>query len=78
MMNPAAFEHYHSCFDAVEVIQKHAVDGLRPIPEFLTNFLGVKIDPMFLPELLRGREGQIEPLPIPANWHADIAEWGGS
>lgn len=77
MMNPAAFEHYHSCFDAVEVIQKHAVDGLRPTPEFLTNFLGVKIDPMFLPEVLRGREGQIEPLPIPANWHADIAEWGG-
>ncbi len=70
------FEHYNTCFDAVEVVRKYAVEGLSPAANFLTNFLGVRIDPMFLPEVLRGREGQVEPLPIPANWHADVAEWG--
>ena len=23
----------------------------------------------------QGRAGEVEPIPIPANWHADIAEW---
>lgn len=77
-MNPSVFEHYHACFDAVEVMRKHAVWGLQPTDGLLTNFLGVKIDPEFLPEVLRGREGQVEPVPIPANWHADIAEWGAA
>jgi hypothetical protein len=29
-----------------------------------------------VPEILHERAGQVEGLPIPANWHADIAEWG--
>lgn len=59
-------------------MQKHAVPDLQPHDRFLTNFLGVLIDPKFFPEILQGKAGQVEPIPIPANWHADIAEWAAA
>jgi len=72
------FFHYNSNFDAQSVMKKHAVVNLEPNPKYLTNFLGVMIDPKFFPGILDGRAGQVEPIPIPANWHADIAEWGAA
>jgi hypothetical protein len=72
------FFHYNSRFDALATIERHARHDLQPHPDYLTNFLGVRIDPKFLPEILSGREGQVEPIPIPANWHADIAEWAAA
>ncbi len=72
------FDHYNHAFDPLEVIARHAVSGLQPSPTHLTNFLGVRIDPKFLPAVLAGRAGEIEDLPVPANWHADIAEWGAA
>ncbi len=72
------FYYYHSCFDAQAVIRRHAAPGLRPNPRYLTNFLGVLIDPKFFPSILNGRAGQVEPVPIPANWHADISEWAAA
>ena len=42
----------------------------------VVNFLGVAIDPKFLPLVLEGMAGQVQPVPIPCNWHADMAEWG--
>jgi FkbM family methyltransferase len=67
--------HYIASFDAVATIERNALPRVGASAGFLTNFLGVRIDPKFLPRVLAGREGQIEPLPLPANWHADIAEW---
>jgi hypothetical protein len=72
------FFHYNSNFDAQGVMKKHAATGLKPNAQYLTNFLGVLIDPKFLPKILDGRAGQVEEIPIPANWHADIAEWAGA
>lgn len=72
------FFHYHAAFDPVAAIRRHAATGLAPRPGFLTNFLGVLIEPRFFPGILDGRAGQVEGLPIPANWHADIAEWGAA
>jgi hypothetical protein len=43
-------------------------------PEFVTNFLGVSIDPKFCPQILEKRRGRVEDIPIPGNWHADMAE----
>ncbi len=74
----SSFFFYNSAFDAQEVIYRHALPGLQPHPEYLTNFLGVLIDPKFFPSVLEQRAGQVEPVPIPANWHADIAEWGAA
>lgn len=72
------FFRYNSSFDAKAIMRSHAVTNISPNPHYLTNFLGVLIDPKFFPEILRERAGDIEPIPIPANWHADIAEWAAA
>jgi hypothetical protein len=72
------FFHYNASFDARATIVRHARHGLVPDPDYLTNFLGVRIDPRYLPSILAGRAGQVEEIPIPANWHADIAEWAAA
>jgi hypothetical protein len=74
-MTESPFFNYRSCFDAEAIMRRHAAPDLQPSPDHLTNFLGVRISPRFFPLILKGREGQIEEIPIPANWHADIAEW---
>ncbi len=72
------FFHYHASFDALGVIQRHAVPDLQPSPGHLRNFLGVLVDADMLPVSLGPRDGQVEAIPIPANWHADIAEWAAA
>jgi hypothetical protein len=70
------FFHYAAAFDPIGLMKHHAARELRPKPGYLTNFLGVLIDPKFFPAILDGMAGRVEALPIPANWHADVAEWG--
>lgn len=72
------FYCYNASFDPLDVIRRHAVPNLVGSPAHLTNFLGVRIDPKFFPTILQGRAGEVEGIPIPANWHADIAEWGAA
>jgi FkbM family methyltransferase len=72
------FFHYASVFDAIEVMHRHAVKDQIASTNYLTNFLGVKISPDFFPGILDGRGGEVEGIPIPANWHADIAEWAAA
>jgi hypothetical protein len=72
------FFYYNSAFDAHAVISSHARNDLSPHPLYLTNFLGVRIDPKFVPQVLQGRAGEVEGPPIPANWHADLAEWAAA
>lgn len=72
------FFNYESSFDAIETMKRHARKDLSPSPDHLTNFLGVKIAPHFFPEILEGRAGSVEDIPIPANWHSDIAEWAAA
>lgn len=72
------FFYYNASFDARATIARHAKTDLVAHPDFLTNFLGVRIDPKFLPLILEGRAGEVEEIPIPANWHADIAEWAAA
>jgi hypothetical protein len=72
------FYHYNASFDARATIARHARTSVVAHPEYLTNFLGVRIDPKFLPAILKGRAGEVEAIPIPANWHADLAEWAAA
>lgn len=72
------FYHYNSQIDAEGIIRAHARTNLQAEPGYLTNFLGVRIDPKFLPSVLAGHAGRLDPVPIPANWHADIAEWAAA
>ena len=72
------FYHYAATFDAEATIRRHAKSGIEADPRWLTNFLGVRIEEHYLPEVLGGKAGTIEGTPIPANWHADIAEWAAA
>lgn len=72
------FFHYNASFDPIEVIRRHAASGLQARQGYVTNFLGVVIDPTVFPSFLTGLAGQIEQIPIPANWHSEIAEWGAA
>lgn len=72
------FIHYNAVFDPQEVVRRHAASNVQATPKYLTNYLGVRIDPKFFPSLLEGRAGKLEGIPIPANWHADVAEWGAA
>jgi len=72
------FFNFHALFDPIATIHRHALPAPVADPRFLTNFLGVRIDPKFFPRILDDRGGEVEPVPIPANWHADIAEWGAA
>jgi FkbM family methyltransferase len=70
------FFHYASRFDAIGLMRKYAVPGLKPRPGLVVNFLGVAAAPKFLPLVIGDMPCEVQPIPIPANWHADIAEWG--
>ena len=70
--------HYDASFDPLELIRKFENKDRTSHPPYLTNFLGVRIDPDMFGGILAGAKGTVEPLPIPGNWHADIAEWGAA
>jgi hypothetical protein len=72
------FFYYNACFDVRATIARHAAPDLVRHPDYLTNYLGVRIDPKFMPKILDGRAGEVEGMPIPANWHADMAEWAAA
>ena len=70
------FVHYYATFDPLAVMHRHALEGIEASPQHVTNFMGVKVPPKVFPSHLEQYKGTVEPIPIPANWHADIAEWG--
>jgi FkbM family methyltransferase len=72
------FFYYNASFDVRATLHRHAASDLAPHPDYLTNYLGVRIDPRFLPGILDGRAGEVEGIPVPSNWHADMAEWAAA
>ncbi|GEN62333.1 hypothetical protein AOE01nite_05570 [Acetobacter oeni] len=73
------FWFYNSAFDAVGLMKKYQATDVRPKVGHLANYLGVYTDTRFFPGILTGREGEVNAgLPVPANWHTDIAEWGAA
>ncbi len=78
--NPSdRFYFYHSSIgDLEDLIKKYSIEVHERSVGFITNAFGVKVNPRHFPSILTGKEGTIEPLPIPANWHADIAEFGSA
>ena len=77
-MKGSPFVHYHCEFDAESLVREFALTDQSPTPGMLTNFLGVKIPPADFAGFLDGRDGEVEGVPIPANWHADLAEWAAA
>jgi hypothetical protein len=72
------FWHYQCSFDALKTMSQYAATDVAPTEGYLTNYLGVKIDPLFFPTILDGRADTVESMPQPNNWHADIAEFAAA
>lgn len=70
------FWHYHSSFDAEELVRRHAAPNITPSPQHFTNFLGVRMRPEIYPPVLADKLGLVEGMPLPSAWHADLSEWG--
>lgn len=70
------FFHYNADFDVESVILAHENQTRTRKPGHLVNYLGVAINHAFLPFLKDPAE--MEGPPIPANWHADMSEFGAA
>ncbi len=73
-----ALFHYYCEFDALALLHQFHVQNPPPNPTAVTNFLGAQVEPKIFPPILGPMTGQVEGLPIPGNWHADIAEWAAA
>jgi len=71
------FWHFHANVDVRGIIQSHAKAQPAPLAGHYVNFLGAAV-PTKVMTFLNERGDQVDPVPIPANYHADMAEWGGA
>jgi len=68
------FFHYNTALDVVGIVERHVLPTRRALPGHIVNFLGVAMNAEFMPHH-KERAGQLDEIPIPANYHADMAEW---
>ena len=74
-VKPGPAWNYAASFDAVQTILAHEDKARRAVAGHRVNFFGVAVNvDKFYPALKL--DNVVEPPPIPANWHADIAEFG--
>ncbi|TCU55719.1 FkbM family methyltransferase [Novosphingobium sp. PhB57] len=72
------FWHYQARFDVPGIIRRYAAGPQEAKENYALNYFGVVIDPKFFPEQLQKLAGTVEVDVIPANWHADMAEFGAA
>lgn len=72
------FEHYHSTFDVPALIRKYAQSDIATDVHCVSNFLGVRVPAYVHHANIDKHKNTVEPLPIPNNWHADMAEWAAA
>lgn len=69
------FWHYDATFDPIALIRRYEDTSRATFPGHYVNYFGVAIATKFFPHILQeGVEGDT----VPANWHADIAEFGAA
>jgi len=73
-----SFRVFHASISPENLIGKYSLKNLAPKEGYLTNAFGVLVKPDYVPQMLSGRAGEVEGPPIPANWHADMAEFGAA
>jgi FkbM family methyltransferase len=71
------FFHFNASIEVMQIIKSHINPSRVPVPEHYVNFLGVAVPTKVFP-FLEDKGGQLDPVPIPANFHADMAEWAAS
>lgn len=71
------FNHFNASVDVRGIVQAHVRHDRRPMAGHYVNFLGVAV-PTKVMDFLHDKGGQLDPVPIPANYHADMAEWAAA
>ncbi len=61
----------------VELFSRFQAENLEPKPGFLTSFMGVRTRCTTLAEPQRAQDGQILPMPVPGDYHAEAVEYIG-
>ena len=75
--SPSPFWNFNSSLDVRRIVESYAVLDRRPAPGFYVNYLGLLI-PTRVMGFLEDKGGQLDHIPVPANFHADMAEWAGA
>ena len=71
------YYYYQASIDVEGIIRAHENSQRTAKAGHLVNFLGVALNIGFVP-LLSDHGGLVEGLPIPANWHAEMAEFAAA
>ena len=69
--------HLNASIDAAKVITAHDYPARVAMEGHVVNVLGVAMNVDFM-SAARHLAGMVEEVPIPANWHADMAEWAAA
>lgn len=71
------FFHFNASVDVRSIVESHIDPARRPREGHYVNFLGVAMPIEAMPHIAE-RAGQLDEIPIPANHHADMAEWAAA
>lgn len=74
---PSPFLHVNSPLDVRAMVASNVDDQRKPREGSYVNFLGVAV-PTFVFDFLSEKGGLLDQVPIPANYHADMAEWAAA
>lgn len=72
------FWHYQSTFDGISLVRQFEDAERTGRAGHWTSYFGVAVDTNFFPEILGPIAGQVEGDTLPANWHADLAEFAAA
>jgi hypothetical protein len=76
-VSSSPFAHFNAAIDVRAIVARHENPDRKAKPGHLVNYVGVAVSTDFVP-IISERSGQVEAPPIPANWHADMAEWAAA
>ncbi len=68
---------HNAAIDVEAILRAHDYPARQAVAGHIVNFLGVATNVAFVP-FLETRAGMVEGPPIPANWHADMAEFAAA
>jgi hypothetical protein len=71
------FFFYNSYLDVRSLVEDNVDENRKPVPGHNVNFLGVAVPVEVFP-FLANTAGKLDNVPIPANYHADMAEWAAA
>lgn len=74
---PSPFLHVNSEIDVQGMIRSNVDADRKPVDGCYVNFLGVSV-PTFVFDFLHDKGGLLDEVPLPANYHADMAEWAAA